>query len=63
MYFFGNVYNPQGVNPDPKNVEGIKKMEEPWTKQELQSFLGMVNYLGQYIKNMAELYSKSEVIA
>ena len=30
-------------------------MEAPQTKQELQSFLGMVNYLGQYIKNIAEL--------
>ena len=53
--FFGNVYTPQGVKPDPKEVEAIKKMEALQTKQEVQSFLGMVNYLGQYIKNMAEL--------
>ena len=53
--FFGNVYTTQGMKPDPKKVEAIKKMEAPQTKQELQSFLGMVNYLGQYIKNMAEL--------
>ena len=53
--FFGNVYTPQGVKPDPKKVEAIKKMEVPQTKQELQSFLCMVNYLDQCIKNMAEL--------
>ena len=53
--FLGNVYNPQGLKPDSNKVEAIKKMEVPWTKQELQSFLGMINYLGQYIKNMAEL--------
>ena len=52
--FFCNVYSPQGVKPEPKKVETIKKMEAPQTKQELQSFLVMVNYLGQYIKNMAE---------
>ena len=52
--FFGYVYAPQGVKPDPKNVEAIKKMEAPQTKHELKSFLGRVNYLGQYIKNMAE---------
>ena len=53
--FFGNIYTPQGVKPDPKKVKAIKKMEAPQTKQVLQSFLGIVNYLGQYIKNMAEL--------
>ena len=52
--FFGNVYTPQGVKPDPKKVEAIKKMEAPQIKQELQSFLDVVNYIGQYIKNMAE---------
>ena len=52
--FFGNVYTPQGVKPALKKVEAIKNMGAPQTKQELQSFLGMVNYLGQYIKNMTE---------
>ena len=53
--FFGNVYTPQGVKPDLKKVEAMKKMEAPQTKQELQSFLGMVNPLGQYSKHMAGL--------
>ena len=53
--FFGYVYTPQRVTLDIKKVEAIKKMEAAQTKQELQSFLAMINYLGQYIKNMAEL--------
>ena len=53
--FFGDVYTPQGVKPDLKKVKAIKKRIAPQTKQELQSFLGMVNYLAQCIKNMAEL--------
>ena len=53
--FFGNVYTPQGVMPDPKKVEAIKKIQAPQTKQELQSFLGMVNYLAQFIKDMSQL--------
>ena len=53
--FFGNTYTPEGVKPDPKKVEAIKKMEAPQTKQELQSFLGMITYLGQYVKNLSDL--------
>ena len=41
--------------PDPKKVEAIKKMQAPHIKQEVQSFLGMVNYLGQFIKDMYQL--------
>ena len=50
--FFGNVYTPAGVKPDPEKVETIKKMEVPINKQQLQSFLGMVTYLGQLVSDM-----------
>ena len=46
--------------PDPKKVEAIKKMQTPQTKQELKTFLGMVNYLGQVIKDMSQLTHKHE---
>ena len=42
--FFGNVYTPQGLMSDPKKVQAIKQMQVPSTKQELQSFIGMINY-------------------
>ena len=57
VLFLGKIFTPDGVKPDPKKVEAIKKMQAPQTKQELQSFLGMINYLGQFIKNMPELTS------
>ena len=41
--------------PDPKKVEAIKKMQAPQTKQELQSYLCMVNYLCQFIKDVSQL--------
>ena len=43
------TYTPDGVKPDPSKVDAIKKIEPPFTKQELQSFVGMVNYLSSYI--------------
>ena len=46
---------PQGVMPDPKKVDVIKRIQAPQTKQELQSFLGMVNYLCKFIKDISQL--------
>ena len=40
--FFGAIYSREGVEPDPKKIQGIEEMTVPETKQQLQSFLGMV---------------------
>ena len=53
--FFGNMYTPQGVMPDPKKVQVIKQMQAPSTKQELQSFIIMINYLSQFVPPMSDL--------
>ena len=53
--FFGNVYSAQGVRPDPAKVEAIQQIKRPTNVKELQSFLGLVTYLGPYIKNLSEL--------
>ena len=29
---FGEIYTPQGVKPDPKKVDPIKKMQAPSTR-------------------------------
>ena len=55
--FFGNIYTPEGVKPDPSKVYDIKKMEALSTMQGLQSCLGMVNYLSSYIPHMSDLTS------
>ena len=44
--FFGAEYSTQGMHPDPKKVQEITEMTAPMDKQQLQSFLGMVNYMG-----------------
>ena len=53
--FFGNMYTPQGVMPDPKKVQVIKQMQAPSTKQELQSFTSMINYLSQFVPTISDL--------
>ena len=51
--FFGAQYSTQGMHPDPKKVQGITEMTVPKDKQQLQSFLGMVNYMGTFIPNLS----------
>ena len=51
--FFGAEYSAQGMHPDPKKVQGIIEMIVPMDKQQLQSFLGMVNYMGTFIPNLS----------
>ena len=51
--FFRAEYSTQGMHPDPKKVQGITEMTVPTDKQQLQSFLGMVNYMGTFIPNLS----------
>ena len=46
-------YSAQGMHPDPKKVQGTTEMTGPMEKQQLQSFLGMVNYMGTFIPNLS----------
>ena len=51
--FFGAIYSREGVHPDPKKIQGIEEMTAPETKQQLQSFLGMVTYMGNFIPHLS----------
>ena len=51
--FFRAEYSAQGMHPDPKKVQEITEMIAPTDKQQLQSFLGMVNYMGTFIPNLS----------
>ena len=51
--FFRAEYSAQGMHPDPKKVQGITEMKAPMDKQQLQSFLGMVNYMGTFLPNLS----------
>ena len=52
--FFGNIYSAEGVKADPGKVKAITEMRPPETKSEVKSFLGMVNYLQQFIPRLSE---------
>ena len=51
--FFGGVFSAEGYSPDPEKTQGISEMTPPQTKQELQSFLGAVNYLQMFVPHLS----------
>ena len=53
LTFLGEKLTGEGVCPDPKKVEAIKKMPDPESKEDLKRALGMVSYLAKFIPNMS----------
>lgn len=51
--FIGYIFSEQGVKADPDKVRAISEFPPPRCVAELQRFLGMVNYLGSFIKNLS----------
>ena len=51
--FFDGVFSAKGYSPDPGKIQGISNMPAPQTKQELQSFLGAVNYLQTFMLHLS----------
>ena len=52
---FGTYNLFRGIRVDPFKTEAITKMPVPHFLTELQRFFGMVNYLGKFIPNLAEV--------
>lgn len=53
--FFGQMITPDGVQIDPDKVDAIQNMPQPTNKQELESYLGMINYLKRHSYELTRL--------
>ena len=54
IMFFGELYNKDGVKPDPMKVQAIRDLAPPTNTAEVQSLLGMITYLSAFIPNLSE---------
>ena len=48
VIFFGVNYTTKGRKPDPKKITAIVKVKQPENRKEMQTFLGMVQYLQKF---------------
>ena len=53
--FLGHVISGDGISADPKKVHAIQQMDPPCDVSELRRFLGMVNQLGKFTKDLASV--------
>ena len=53
--FFGETYTTSGCQPDKNKVTAITKMPAPTNKKQVQSFIGMINYLSKFSARLAEI--------
>ena len=50
---FSHVISREGIKPDPKKIGAVKTKTTPMSKLELQSFLGLCNYLAIYVPSLS----------
>ena len=63
--FIGNIIGADGFEPDLEKVTAIGNMRAPTDVKELQTFLGMANYLGRFTPQLATVQCQchSEICA
>ena len=53
--FFGETYTVDGQNPSQSKIKAIQEMPSAQCKKEMQSFIGMNNYLSKFSAQLSEL--------
>ena len=53
--FYGHYLSEQGLESDPEKIRAIQEMPVPKSASELQTLLGMANYLSKFTPNLATL--------
>jgi hypothetical protein len=51
--FLGFIIHEHGIEIDPTKIESINKVQLPQCKNNMQKFLGKLNYLRQFIFNLS----------
>ena len=57
VHYFGNILSAAGLKPDLQKVAAIRDMKPPRDKSELETVLGMINFLAKFAPNLYEITS------
>jgi hypothetical protein len=51
--FLGFIIHEHGIEIDPSKIESINKVQPSQCKNDMQKFIGKVNYLRRFISNLS----------
>ncbi|UYV62655.1 K02A2.6-like, partial [Cordylochernes scorpioides] len=51
--FLGHMISKNGIDPEPNKVDKVINLKKPEDKKSLQRIMGLYNYLGKFIPNLA----------
>lgn len=52
--YLGHIITPNGIYPDGSYTSAIRNMPRPQNVKDLERFLGMINYVGNFIPNLSD---------
>lgn len=55
LHFLGHNLSANGIVPDVEKTSAIKEFRAPKNAEEVRSFLGLVNYIGKFIPDLATI--------
>src|SRR5918999_6564681 len=57
MECLGHVIDDQGIHADADKMRAIQEWPTPWNYHDIQQFLGLMNYVAQFMPSVAEFTS------
>lgn len=62
IVYMGHKISQNGYSPDNSKIKAITEMSIPKNKKELQTFLGMVTYVGKFIENLSNITAPLRIL-
>lgn len=51
--FSGHILSQDGIKPDTDKLGAVRNFREPASREEVRSFLGLINYMGKFVPDLA----------
>ncbi|CAM9820770.1 unnamed protein product, partial [Heterosigma akashiwo] len=55
--FLGHIASREGLKPDPKKIEAVRRLRRPGSKKQVRSLLGLASYYRQFVPGFASMAS------